>query len=196
MTKKDQEVIIIPRRVSGQDKDTARRLTVMYALWAMLDSFKKQTEPVTWMKFGTDVEEFLECLETGRPHPVLDAWQKHKSEEAANRPAPSSRETLLRRNAVRACLALERAGAGKDQARKFMAEQLAAAKIFRNAPSAEALRNWLRDMQPPLAQPEDERVIENALKRAGADYKNVVGYFIGLMHATHNPATVMKVLPS
>jgi hypothetical protein len=186
-----KEVLVVPnRQVSDEDKDSARAVSVRHFLWSVVEAYKKRTDPATWaVRGGPDVEEFLECLETGRPHPLLEDWQVHKS-EAANRPAPSSRETSARRLAVLACVALERMGVRKKDARRLVAEQLVDANVFATAPSAGALRNWER-RQISLT-PQDETVIANARAEAGTDHNQLVAYFVGLMHATHTPAPFLE----
>ena len=53
-----------------------------------------------------DAEELLECLESGRGHPVLRRWQKLKAE--SGRPGPTRRDLRVRRLIVLAVIALQR----------------------------------------------------------------------------------------
>jgi hypothetical protein len=185
-----KKIVIVPC-VAKKSEGDARSISVMHRLWNILEVLKKRTDVDAWAAHGLlDVEEFLECLETGRPHPVLEAWQNRKS-EFGNRPPPASREQHARRLAVLACEALDREGFGTDLAcRRFVAQQLATAKIFARAPSAEALRNWRRS-QVALT-PRDQTVIANA-RRAGTRPEQLVRYFVGLMHLAHTPAPLLKI---
>jgi hypothetical protein len=185
-----KNVVIVPC-VAKKGEDDARNISVMHRLWNILEVLKKRTDVDAWAAHGLlDVEEFLESLEAGRPHPVLEAWQNRKS-RVGNRPPPTSREQHARRLAVLAYVALDREGFGTDLAcRRFVGQQLAAAKIFARAPSAEALRNWRRS-QVALT-PRDQTVIANA-RRAGTKPEQLVRYFVGLMHLAHTPAPLLKI---
>ena len=140
-----QEIVIVPC-VAEEGEDDARSVSVMHHLWNTLAVLKKLTDVAAWAAHGLlDIEEFLECLETGRPHPVLEAWQKRKS-EFGNRPPPTSREKHARRLAVLACVALDREGFGTAwPAANSVAEQLAAVtNVFARAPFRIAVcRRWL-----------------------------------------------------
>jgi hypothetical protein len=186
-----KKVDIVPC-VAKKGEDDARRISVMHRLWDNLKVLKERTGVDAWAAHGLlDVEEFLESLETGHPHPVLEAWQNRKS-EAGNRPPPTSREQHARRLAVLACEALDREGFGTDLAcRRFVAQQLATAKIFARAPTAEALRNWRRSQVLPLT-PQDQTVIATA-RQAGTKPEQLVRYFVGLMHQAHTPAPLLKI---
>ncbi len=185
------EVVMVPYPAK-KGEDDARGVSVMYHLWNTLEVLKKQTNVPAWAAHGLlDVEEFLECLETGRPHPVLDVWQKRKS-ECSNRPPPTSREEHARRLAVLACVALHRESFGTDLAcRRFVAKQLANANVFAKVPSAGAIRYWRRSQEP--LTPQDETVISNARARAGTNCNQLVAYFVGLMHLAHTPAPLLKI---
>jgi hypothetical protein len=190
--------VALVRALSKEDRDEIRRLSVMHFLWNVLNHFRENTDPAGWLQHGLNVEEFLECLESGRPHPVLDAWEKLKSGPAANRPAPSSRELGARRFAVLACEALDRRNVGPDQARRLVAKELARAKVFanspsKNAPSANAIHHWQK-AQPPLTAA-DETVIANAQRAAGASDSDLVKYFVGLIGITRDPAPRLKPVP-
>jgi hypothetical protein len=179
------------RVLSKETRDEAARLSVMNVLWNVLKAFKTKTDPASWSRHGwNDTEEFLECLESGRSHPVLDRWLQLRK-NAGNRPVASSREQACRRFAVLACEALKRRCVGKDQARRMVAKELAHAKAFASAPSSEAIRNRQRS-QPPLTT-EDEKVIANALAQAsGRSDSDLVKYFVGLIQLAHDPAPLQR----
>jgi hypothetical protein len=89
--------------LSEEERDEACHRSVVDFFWNAVRFFKEKTNPAGWIQIGlNDAEEFLECLENGRAHPVLDAWLKRRS-DAANRPAASSREQGTRRLVVLAC---------------------------------------------------------------------------------------------
>jgi hypothetical protein len=196
VTDKKEFVINPNRRASEEDNAEGRVVSVRRFLWTMLDALKKSTDPVTWLTSGgLDVEEFLECLETGRPHPVLYAWQEHKSDAAAHRPAPTSREKAARRLAVLACKALEQqTGMKNRQARQVVAKHIKDAKVFPSEPKPETLRNWERELGPALTQ-DDQKVVEAAQKSAGTDCKKLVSYFVGFMHLARKSAPLMGIRP-
>jgi hypothetical protein len=179
------------RVVSEEERDEATRLSVMNVLWNALKAFKDNTDHAGWSLHGlNDTEEFLDCLERGLSHPVLDHWEKLRS-DAANRPAPSSREQACRRFAVLAYVALTRRCVGKGRARKLVSKELAHAKVFADTPSSDAIRNWQR-LQPPLTT-EDEKVIANALAQAaGRSDSDLVRYFVGLIRFFDDPAPLQR----
>src|SRR5262249_50187703 len=123
-------------------------------LWQLTAAARTQLDPFTWIKEGgLDAEEFLECVESGRWHPLLRRWHVMKGTSGANRPAPTSRDRIARRLVVLAVIALQRVistdGYG---ARRTVAAAMA--KMFEDAPSAETIHHWsARRSQPQSRQP-------------------------------------------
>jgi hypothetical protein len=139
----------------------------------------------TWCKEGgLEAEDLLDAIDSGRPHPWLRSWEERKATEAANRPAPSRRELHARRLVVLLCIALERAGLGKRQARQQVSRLLASeAGLFAQPPSDHALERWQR--AGPALTPEDECVIANAMAKGGP--REIKAYLVGLIHFALNP---------
>ena len=123
---------------------------------------EKRTDPATWaLSGGHEAEDFLECIENGRWHPLLRLWNERKATVAANRPAPTMRDLIARRFIIILCAALERTGLRKGEARKFAAEAVAVqGNAFPDLLSAETIHRWQRN-QPPLTAV-DERWITTA----------------------------------
>ena len=99
-----------------------RALETLKVLWELLAVAQKHADVVTWInEGGPEAEDFLDAIESGRPHPLLRLWEERKSTVAANRAAPSRRDRHARRLVVLGCVALERTGLGKLSARKRLA---------------------------------------------------------------------------
>jgi hypothetical protein len=190
-----KEVIVVPRRLTKTERDQGRTVLARKALWDLLAAARTQVDSVTWIKEGcVDAEEFLECLDDGRWHPLLEQWHKRKATVAANRPAPTAREKHARRLMVLAVIAVERVtSVSKQEARKMVAA--AAADVFESAPTERTIEHWRKD-QPSPTQP-DERVMANAIacsKLSEPDgIKHLIGYFIGLAHAVMTPGATLAV---
>jgi hypothetical protein len=139
----------------------------------------------TWCKEGgSEAEDLLEAIESGRPHPLLRLWEERKATEAANRPAPSRRELHARHLSVLLCIALVRAGLGKRQARQQVSGLLASQPgLFFPPPSDHALERWQR--AETALTPADECVIANATAKGGPC--EIKAYFVGLIHFALNP---------
>jgi hypothetical protein len=188
-----KEITIRPNKFSKQPhRDRGRAVLARHFLLELLVQAKSQVDLVTWInKGGLDAEEFIECLDTGRPHPLLQQWRNLKATSAAHRQPPTSRELRARRLIVLALIALERTvSIDKLEARKEVAK--AAAHVFDPSPSHEAIHHWHRDLNPPLT-PGDERVLATAVTRARDDRKALIDYFVGLAYAVMAPVPIADV---
>jgi hypothetical protein len=179
-----KEITIRPNKFSKQPhRDRGREVAASHFIRQLLAQAKTQIDVVNWINLGgLDAEEFMECLDTGRPHPLLKKWRNLKA--TGGRPGPTSRELHARRAIVLAVIALERAVSITNvEARKTVAK--AAAAVFDKPPSHEVIGNW-HDAQPPLT-PGDQQVLANAIARAKDDSKALIDYFIGLAHGIMTP---------
>ena len=189
--KKNKSVSII-RPDKGLPRDKARELLARKFLWELLAHAKTQIDVVTWIKEGgLDAEEFLECVDDGRWHPLLRRWKARKATVAANRQGPTAREALGRRLIVLAVIALERTHsfAKKDEAREEVAK--VAARLFENPPSAETIHHWHRALEP--LGPKDEIVLAEGIARAKDDREALIIHFVGLAHMVMTPAPFLDV---
>jgi len=156
-------------------------------LWQLMKAARNQVDPFTWIKEGgLDAEEFLECLESGRQHPLLRRWQVMKGTTAANRPAPTSRDRAARRFVVVAVIALQRiVGTDGDGSRRTVAAAMA--KLFEDAPSAETIHHWQRQ-QEPQPTPLEEKYLVTVIANTKDDPTAVVDHFIQIAHTIRTPA--------
>jgi hypothetical protein len=182
-----RSVVVLPNKnkVAREDIEKARALLARKFLWELLAAAKTQADVATWCKEGgSEAEDLLDAIDSGRPHSWLRFWQEHKATVAANRPAPSRRELHARRLVVLLCIALERARPGKRKARQQVSRLLASQRgLFARLPSRHALERWQR--AGPALTPEDERIIANARAKGGP--REIKAYFVGLIHFALNP---------
>jgi len=158
-----------------ENLDKARELLTLSFLWQVVAAAEQQTDIAMWRKVGgLEVQDFLDCIERGLPHPLLRAWQRRMA-ETANRPAPSLGDLRVRWQVVRCCAALERNGMSGRKARTFAANQLAP-RFYGRGPSADAIRRW--QQAQPLG-PGDEATINRAIECAGGSNQPIVEYFAG-----------------
>jgi hypothetical protein len=151
-------------------------------LWQLMKAARDQAGPIIWLnEGGLDAEEFLECLETGRWHPLLKRWHVMKGTTAANRPAPTSRDRAARRVVVLAVIGLQRvASMDDDEARRTVAA--ATTKLFENAPSHETIHHWERQRDPPTTTPAEEKLLAMVIANSNADPVKVVARVLDLAH--------------
>jgi hypothetical protein len=175
------------------DREKLRELMARKVLWECLVAMKTRVDPVTWRaEGGPEAEDFLDALESGRPHPLLLQWEQLKSTIAANRPAPGLLDQMARRNVVLMCVALQRAGLKPKTAVRKLAAQTVK-DVFPENPTADAIRHWW-DAYPPLA-PDDEKLIASALRRHGHDHDRIAGWFAELVRFTSDPVAARTVTP-
>jgi hypothetical protein len=87
-----KNVVARPPKLTEDRRIKGRGVMATKFLWQLMAAARAQASPYTWIKEGgLDAEEFLECLESGRPHPLLDRWRDIKGTTAAGRPAPTAR---------------------------------------------------------------------------------------------------------
>src|SRR5262245_41916881 len=105
--------------------ERARELLTLSCLWTLVADAEQRMDIAVWRNTGgLEVQDFLDCIERGLPHPLLRAWQRRMADNA-NRPAPSIGDLRMRRLVIQCCAALERNGMTKGKARAFAAWGLA-----------------------------------------------------------------------
>jgi len=179
-TRKD--VVVRPRKRTEDRRDRGRTIMTLKLLWQLLAAARNQIDPYTWVKEGgLDAEEFLECVESGRWHPLLRRWHVMKGTSGANRPAPTSRDRAARRLVVLAVTALQRVvSTDGDAARRTVAAAMA--KLFEDAPTAETVHHWERQMEPATTTPAEEKLLAMVIANTNADPAAVVEHFVQMAH--------------
>lgn len=180
--------VIVPKQLD--DEQTKRADRAELCLWQLLQAAKQQTDPAVWLNLGLlEAEAFLEAIYTGTQHPLIKTYTE-RAAARHSRPPPLANERHARRLIVLACIALQRAGAGKAVSRRRVVEELKRVPLFPHAPSAMVLEHWQSRLSPPLT-PADEILLARGIARCGVkDLSNLANYFIGLAHATFNPAAL------
>jgi hypothetical protein len=170
-------------RNKDQRTQEGRRLLAVKCLWEIVAAAKQQVDPVQWRLLGgIEAEDFLDALDSGRPHPVLRHWEAQKSIHAS-RPAPGFRELATRHYVVLLCEALQRGpklGKGMARSRASKALRKAGARV-----SEDAIRRWQQDDKAPFT-PADEKAIANALAE-GRNAAQIIHYFVGIIHFYRDP---------
>jgi hypothetical protein len=159
--------------------EEARGQLTLACLLQLTIAAKKQTDVVTWRRAGGfELEDFVDALERGGRHPLLQKWEKRKAENASDRLSPTMRGMHARRLAVLMSMALQRTKVmGATKARRRAAEALAEIDVFATPVT---VKHWEQRLDPPFAE-EDERVIANALARCGENTQALTDHFIGLV---------------
>jgi hypothetical protein len=171
--------------MNQEHQDEARALRAIACLWMLLAEARLR-DLVAWReRGGIEAQDLLYALETGRSHPLLRKWEELKAQHRSP-PAPS--EQYARRVIVLLRIALERAGLGKEAARKHIASALerTSKQIGLRPASADAIRRWERDLETPLG-PHDEQAIADALKRCGNNTAQLTRHFLGLVEFARKP---------
>jgi hypothetical protein len=162
----------------------AHALLALSCLWTLVENAKKQTDIITWRRVGGfEAEDFLDALEQGRPHPVVEAYEKRKA-EVAHRPGPGLHEQIARRQIVRLSVALQRQRIGAKKARQMAIKALADLDLFANAMTHRVVEHW--ELESPLG-PVDEKAIKTALARCGPNPRELVRHFTGLLQFGAGP---------
>lgn len=184
-------------RAEKERPDAARARLAHKYLQVSVAAAKMQSDPLTWRnEGGPEAEDFLESIETGRSHPLLEQWEKRK---IRHRHPPGLPEQRARIMVTSMCAALERLGrlkkqkVRKQEVRKRVAKALKAKalNLFPGGPpSHDTIKRWQLD---PLTS-ENERFVANAIERSGSSCDNVVHYFIGLVHFVLNPLERARVI--
>jgi hypothetical protein len=181
-----RSVVVLPNKnkVAREDIEEARALLARKCLWELLAAAKPQVDVATWCKEGgLEAEDLLDAIDSGRPHriAIMGRTQGYCSGQP---PEPEPARARARRFVVLLCIALERAGLGKRQARQQVSRLLASESgLFAQPPSDHALERWQR--AGPALTPEDECVIANAMAKGGP--REIKAYFVGLLHFALNP---------
>jgi hypothetical protein len=183
-----KHVVVLPPKLTEDRREKGRTIMTLKLLWQLMAAARAQVDPLTWIKEGgLDAEEFLECVESGRWHPLLKRWHVMKGTTGAKRPAPSSRDRAARRLAVLAVIALQRViSTDGDGARRTVAAAMA--KLFEDAPSAETIHHWERQRDPPTTTPAEEKLLAMVITNSNGDPAAVVEHFIQLAHTILTPA--------
>jgi hypothetical protein len=151
---------------------------------------RSQVDIFNWIKRGgLDAEEFLECIESGRWHPVMRYWESRKATKGVGAPKPTTRDEAVRRMIVLAVIAFQRmSGMSKTsdvEARRIVAA--IAARLFEDAPSAESIHHWQRELGPTFITPADEKALAVVIANA-KNPAEVVEKFVQIAHTIHTPA--------
>jgi hypothetical protein len=168
--------------------EKARELLTRSCLWTLVADAEQRMDIAAWRNIGGfELQDLLDCIERGLPHPLLRAWEQRKAENA-NRPAPSFGDLRVRRLVIQCCAALEQNGLKPGKARAFAASRLAP-PFHGQGPSADAIRRW--QQAQPLGR-EDDTVINAALKRSEWNNERIAEYFAGFILFAHD-ATVSAI---
>jgi hypothetical protein len=160
-----------------QNLEKARELLTLSCLWMLVANAEQRMDIAAWRNAGgLEVQDFLDCIERGLPHPLLRTWQQRMAENA-NRPAPSLGVLRVRRLVIQCCAALVRNGMSNRKARAFAANHFIPLFLGRG-PSADAIRRW--QQAQPLG-PKDEVTICRSIERGGGNDVRIVAYFEGLI---------------
>jgi hypothetical protein len=173
--------------VSKEDADILRALLATQTLWEAVSNAKASAGAATWYATGgPEAEDFLDAIDHGGTHPLLQLWVKRKATVNAHRPGPGLRERDARKLVVLMCATLERTGIGKREVRERVAKRLGKEeKIFSTAPSANAIERW-QSAFPPHGQVA-EQVIAAAMARYGPIDEQIMQYFMKLMPVSLHP---------
>ena len=80
-----KDVVVRPRLLTKDRREQGRTIMTLKFLWQLTAAGRTQLDPFTWIKEGgLDAEEFLECVESGRWHPLLRRWHVMKGTSGAN----------------------------------------------------------------------------------------------------------------
>jgi hypothetical protein len=165
--------------------EKARGLRAGAFLWTLLAEAQTRMDPATWIDSGgLEAETALRAWDIGARHGFFSVYKERAATEGANRSPPAYTETIARRQVIRLCEALRRAGLGPGAARKLAAKAFEKGLVFVHSP--DAIKHW-QDREPPLG-PDDETAIAMAMQRWGKDPKRLASHFVGLALAVHNPA--------
>jgi hypothetical protein len=182
------DVVARPPKLTEDRRERGRTIMTLKLLWQLMAAARTQVDAYTWIKEGgLDAEEFLECVESGRWHPLLRRWHVMKGTSGANRPAPSSRERAFRRVVALAVIGLQRVvSTDGDGARRTVAAAMA--KLFEDPPSAETIHHWERQREPPTTTPAEEKLLATVIATTKGDPTALVEHFVQLAHTILTPA--------
>jgi hypothetical protein len=183
-----KDIVVRPPKLTEDRRTQGRTIMTLKLLWQLMKAARDQVDPYTWIKEGgLDAEEFLECVESGRWHPLLRRWHMMKQTSGANRPKPTSRDRAARRLVVLAVIALQRVvSTNGDGARRTVAA--ATAKLFEDAPSAETIHHWERQIEPATIIPAEEKLLAMIIANTKGDPAAVVERLVQLAHTVLTPA--------
>jgi hypothetical protein len=187
--KRSREVIVRPHKLGKEERDKGRTKMTLMFLWRLMGEARSHLDVRRWInEGGLDAEEFLECLESGREHPLLGRWRVKKT-IAANRTAPTSRERAARRIVVLAVVALQRVvSMTGDEARRTVAAAMS--KLFEDVPTAEIIHHWQRQQEPTT--PANEKLLATVIASTHGDPTAVVEHFVQMAHTVLTPAPFLK----
>jgi hypothetical protein len=179
-------IVVPPGKLSKEDVERIRGERTATGLTHLLNATKPRADPVQWFALGlNELEMMLEAWRTGGQHPFFTAW-KQRAAQIASRPSPNTYARQARRLVFMACVALERAGFNKRDARHFVSRMLAHSHLFTDPPSAKALEHWAAD--EPRLKPFEEQQLACVIMAYGLHRPEALAnYFIGLAQLAHNP---------
>jgi hypothetical protein len=182
-----------PVAMKPEDRDEARRLVVLALLRNLLAAARKKVDVVVWRALGgPEAEDFMHALETGGAHPLLEKWRELRRTIAANRPAASLLDQNTRHNVILLVEALQRAGLGKDAARRRAAEAL---QRVLPTTTKRTIKYWQGNYSITV---DGEQLIARAIEQHGHDHDRLVGWFLGLIDWADTPVaawTAVRRIP-
>src|SRR5262245_3290669 len=183
-----KDVVIRPPKLTKDRREQGRTIMTLKLLWQLMKAAREQVDPYTWIKEGgLDAEEFLECVESGRWHPLLRRWHVMKGTTRANRPAPTARERAFRRMVILGVIALQRVvSTDGDGARRTVAAAMV--KLFEDAPSDDTIHHWERQREPATTTPAEEKLLAMVITNTKSDPTAVVERFVQMAHTILTPA--------
>jgi hypothetical protein len=185
MTTDNQITIVAPSgKLSKEDVERIRGERAATGLTHLVNAAKNRADIAQWFALGlNELEMVLEAWRTGGQHPFFSAWKQRKT---ANHPAPNTYARQARRLVFMACVALERGGFNKRDARRFVKGVLAHSHLFTDPPSTKVLEHWAA--AEPKLEPFEEQQLACVIMAYGLHRPEALAnYFIGLAQLAHNP---------
>jgi hypothetical protein len=182
-----QLTIVVPdTKLDKEDVERIRGERAATGFTHLVNAAKNRADPAQWFAFGlNEAEMALQAWHTGGQHPFF-AIQKERAAPTACHPPPNGYERQARRLVLMACVALERGGFTKRDARRFVCRVLAHSHLFADPPSIKVLEHWAGD--EPKLKPFEEQQLACAITAYGLRRPEALAdYFIGLAQLVHNP---------
>jgi hypothetical protein len=184
----DNQLTIVapPGKLSKEDVERIRGERAATCLTHLLNAARNRADIAQWFALGlNELEMVLEAWRIGGQHPFLAVW-KERAAQIASRPSPNTYARQARRLVFMACVALERAGFSKRDARRFVKGVLAHSHLFTDPPSTKVLEHWAAD--EPRLKPFEEQQLACVIMAYGLHRPEALAdHFIGLAQLAHNP---------
>lgn len=131
-----------------QTRNEGRVLAAGVCISNLLSSLKVQKSMADFQRLGgIEALDFMEALEDGNSHPLLERWLTIRK-KAENRPAPTSRTVVLRQLVAACSLSLQEDIDGHrvkpGRARLLAAEAASLSHVLDNDCTTDMVRNWER----------------------------------------------------